>query len=78
MTRATHNTANAATLSRAQGWLLGQLAEDALGSLVEFQTPERIRQGYPDGVHDLTDGGTWNTVGWTERAERAESNPTGH
>lgn len=29
-------------LSRAQGCLLGQLAGDALGSLVEFQTPEQI------------------------------------
>jgi ADP-ribosylglycohydrolase len=28
-----------ATLSRAQGCLLGQLAGDALGSLVEFKFP---------------------------------------
>ena len=28
---------------RAQGCLLGQLAGDALGSLVEFQSPEDIR-----------------------------------
>lgn len=49
-------------LERAQGCLLGQLAGDALGSLVEFQTPEQIRQKYPNGVRDLADGGTWNTV----------------
>ena len=30
-------------LSRAQGCLLGQLIGDSLGSLVEFQPPERIR-----------------------------------
>ncbi len=49
-------------ISRAQGCLLGQLAGDALGSLVEFQTPEEIRRRYPDGVRDLADGGTWNTL----------------
>ena len=49
-------------LSRAQGCLLGQLAGDALGSLVEFQTPEQIRRAYPDGVRELADGGTWNTI----------------
>jgi len=49
-------------LKRAQGCLLGQLAEDALGSLVEFQTPEQIRREYPDGIRELADGGTWNTI----------------
>ncbi len=49
-------------LSRAQGCLLGQLAGDALGSLVEFQTPQEIRMQYPGGVRDLADGGTWNTI----------------
>ena len=37
-------------LERAQGCLLGQLAGDALGSLVEFQTPEQIQRDYPDGL----------------------------
>ena len=59
-------TANAKTsnqiLSRAQGCLLGQLAGDALGSLVEFQTPEQILRTYPEGVRELADGGTWNTI----------------
>ena len=49
-------------LSRAQGCLLGQLIGDSLGSLVEFQTPERIRRSYPDGVRDMADGGTFDTI----------------
>lgn len=52
----------AGMLARAQGCLLGQLAGDALGSLVEFESPERIRHAYPDGVRELADGGTWNTI----------------
>jgi ADP-ribosyl-[dinitrogen reductase] hydrolase len=51
-----------ATISRAQGCLLGQLAGDALGSLVEFRTPQDIKDQYPQGVRELADGGTWNTV----------------
>ncbi|MEZ5590062.1 MAG: ADP-ribosylglycohydrolase family protein [Gammaproteobacteria bacterium] len=50
------------SLARAQGCLLGQLAGDALGSLVEFQSPAEIRRKYPAGVRELADGGTWNTV----------------
>ena len=49
-------------LERAQGCLLGQLAGDALGSLVEFQTPEDILREYPGGVRELADGGTWDTI----------------
>ncbi len=49
-------------LARAQGCLLGQLAGDSLGSLVEFQSAPRIAEQYPDGVKDLSDGGTWNTI----------------
>jgi ADP-ribosyl-[dinitrogen reductase] hydrolase len=49
-------------LFRSQGCLLGQLAGDALGSLVEFRTPEDIRRQYPNGVRELADGGTWNTI----------------
>ena len=50
------------TLLRAQGCLLGQLAGDALGSLVEFQTPDVILEAYPDGVRYLADGGVFNTI----------------
>ncbi|MEB2845745.1 ADP-ribosylglycohydrolase family protein [Rhizobiales bacterium RZME27] len=48
--------------SRAIGCLLGQLSGDALGSLVEFQTPQQICQRYPLGVREMRDGGTWNTI----------------
>lgn len=54
--------ADAGLLRRAQGCLLGQVAGDALGSLVEFQGPGAIRARYPDGVRDLADGGTWGTI----------------
>lgn len=49
-------------ISRAQGCLLGQLAGDSLGSLVEFKSPQDIRRQYPNGVHELADGGTWDTI----------------
>jgi ADP-ribosyl-[dinitrogen reductase] hydrolase len=49
-------------LSRAQGCLLGQLAGDSLGSLVEFKSVSWIQEKYPDGVRDLADGGTWDTL----------------
>ncbi len=51
-----------AVLSRAQGCFLGQLAGDSLGSLVEFQSPEKIRRRYPAGVRELADGGAWDTL----------------
>jgi ADP-ribosylglycohydrolase/fructose-1,6-bisphosphatase/inositol monophosphatase family enzyme len=49
-------------LSRAQGCLLGQLAGDSLGGLVEFQDHGRIATSYPHGVRDLRDGGTWDNL----------------
>jgi len=49
-------------LDRAVGCLLGQVAGDALGQLVEFRSPRDIARSYPDGVCDLVDGGTWNTI----------------
>ncbi|MBI1320196.1 MAG: ADP-ribosylglycohydrolase family protein [Candidatus Hydrogenedens sp.] len=42
--------------------MLGQLAGDALGGLVEFQSASAIRSRYPNGVRELADGGTWNTL----------------
>lgn len=47
---------------RARGCLLGQLAGDSLGSLVEFRTRQEILSQYPEGVRQLADGGTWNTI----------------
>ena len=49
-------------LSRAQGCLLGQLAGDSLGSLVEFQSATDIHRSHPGGVRHLRDGGTFNTL----------------
>ena len=40
--------------SRAQGCLLGQLAGDSLGSLVEFKDANTIRTLYPNGVRELS------------------------
>jgi ADP-ribosyl-[dinitrogen reductase] hydrolase len=54
--------ASEAALDRAVGCLLGQVAGDSLGSLVEFRTPDDIARQYPDGVRDLADGGTWKTI----------------
>lgn len=49
-------------IHRAQGCLLGQLAGDALGSLVEFERPASIRRLYPNGVRRLEAGGVWDTA----------------
>ena len=48
--------------NRAQGCLLGQVAGDSLGSLVEFKDASTIRKLYPNGVRELADGGVWNTL----------------
>ena len=49
-------------LDRAQGCLLGQLSGDSLGSLVEFRSAQEIKDKYPQGVLELENGGTWNTI----------------
>lgn len=49
-------------LSRPLALLYGQFVGDALGSLVEFRGPEDIEREYPDGVREMVDGGTWDTV----------------
>jgi ADP-ribosylglycohydrolase len=54
--------ADAGLLSRAQGCLLGQLAGDSLGGLVEFQGQGAIAREYPRGVRDLRDGGYWSNL----------------
>lgn len=56
------HSVDSGVLARAQGCLLGQLAGDALGSLVEFRRAEEILPEYPDGVRDLADGGHWDTI----------------
>ena len=62
MTQNRQNIVDAEVLARAQGCMLGQLAGDALGSVVEFWEPEEIREAYPHGVRELADGGTWGTI----------------
>jgi ADP-ribosyl-[dinitrogen reductase] hydrolase len=53
---------DAGALERAIGCLLGQLAGDALGSLVEFESAASIARRYPGGVRALEDGGTFHTI----------------
>jgi len=55
-------TDEAGMLSRAQGCLMGQLSGDSLGSLVEFKSAGEIHRLYPEGVRELADGGTFNTL----------------
>jgi len=54
--------ASSGMLRRAQGCLLGQIAGDSLGSLVEFQSAASIAQAHPGGVRLLRDGGHWKTL----------------
>lgn len=49
-------------LARAQGCLLGQLAGDSLGSLVEFSSSADVAGQHPDGPRRLEDGGVWHTL----------------
>ena len=49
-------------LDRAKGCLFGQVIGDNLGALVEFEDEDEIASLYPDGVHDLHDGGCWNIL----------------
>jgi ADP-ribosylglycohydrolase len=49
-------------LARAQGCLLGQVAGDNLGGLVEFRSGAEIRQLYPEGPLRLEDGGHWDIL----------------
>lgn len=51
-----------AVLRRAQGCLLGQVAGDSLGGLVEFESARAIAGRYPDGPRRLADGGTFDLL----------------
>jgi ADP-ribosylglycohydrolase/fructose-1,6-bisphosphatase/inositol monophosphatase family enzyme len=53
---------DAGILARAQGCLLGQIAGDSLGGLVEFRGPTQIAERYPDGPRLLEDGGHWSIL----------------
>jgi ADP-ribosylglycohydrolase len=54
--------ADAALLARAQGCLLGQLAGDNLGGLVEFRSAADVARIHPDGPRRLEDGGQWGIL----------------
>ena len=53
---------DAALLARAQGALLGQVAGDSLGALVEFEKSAEIAAREPDGPRRLVDGGRWRLL----------------
>jgi ADP-ribosylglycohydrolase/fructose-1,6-bisphosphatase/inositol monophosphatase family enzyme len=53
---------DAGRLSRAQGCLLGQVAGDSLGALVEFDSAAEVRRRHPEGPRRLEDGGHWGTL----------------
>ena len=54
--------ADTALLRRAHGCLLGQVAGDSLGSLVEFASAAAVAARYPDGPRLLEDGGVHDTL----------------
>lgn len=54
--------ANAGLLERAQGALLGQLAGDALGSMVEFLDARTIARAHPKGLREIAGSPRWNTI----------------
>jgi len=57
------SASDAGLLSRAHGCLLGQVAGDSLGALVEFARAEEVARRYPDGgPRALEDGGTWGIL----------------
>lgn len=47
---------------RSAGTLVGQIAGDNLGALVEFRTRSEIASLYPSGVRCMADGGTWSLM----------------
>src|SRR5919204_6847954 len=49
-------------LERGQGCLLGQLAGDALGSMVEFQGASAIRARYPQGLREIGPSPIFHTL----------------
>lgn len=54
------STIDPGVLARARGAWLGQIAGDALGTTVEFKSPARIRELYPDGLRRIVGGGPFS------------------
>ena len=57
-------------VDRAQGRLFGQLAHDALGSLVKLQSLGQTRLDYQGGVRELVDGGGMLSPGGPRTTQR--------
>ncbi len=63
LARGVHFHGDAAILNRAQGCLLGQLAGDALGTMVAYRTTEEINEIFPTGGKiQMKSSGVWNTM----------------
>ena len=62
MTQETETGRDAGLLARARGCLLGQLAGDALGSMVEFKTAATIRSMYPGGLREMGPSSVFGTL----------------
>jgi len=63
---------DAGLLARAQGCLLGLVAGDSLGALVDGEDVAAIRARYPGGPRDLRDGGPYRSIaGQPVASERA-------
>jgi ADP-ribosylglycohydrolase len=54
--------ADAGRLARAQGCLLGQIAGDSLGALVEGDPADAVSRRHADGPRRLADGGRWDLL----------------
>jgi ADP-ribosylglycohydrolase/fructose-1,6-bisphosphatase/inositol monophosphatase family enzyme len=53
---------HAGRLARAQGALIGQVAGDSLGGLVEFESAATIKSREPSGPSQLVNGGRWDLL----------------
>jgi ADP-ribosylglycohydrolase len=62
MTHETETGRDAGLLVRARGCLLGQLAGDALGSMVEFKPVATIRSMYPGGLREIGPSPVFGTL----------------
>src|SRR5689334_15921370 len=62
MTQETETGSDAGLLARARGCLLGQLAGDALGSMVEFKSAATIRSMYPGDLREIGPSAVFGTL----------------
>src|SRR5690349_16457435 len=62
MRQETETSSEAGLLARARGCLLGQLAGDALGSMVEFKSAATIRSMYPGDLREIGPSAVFGTL----------------